>query len=139
MESSHLVCVCIRVSCSYLRSTLLTFLIRFSTVRSRVSSKFPASASLSKRTSFSQISGNSQKLLKESPRQLSCCRLPSSSGKDVRKFPSSQKVWRLQHQKKQRKGKQFSRVVNVTFSIFSEFPPIASWSQSGYFFFFTDN
>ena len=62
----------------------------------RFSSKFPAMAILSKMVSFSQIAGSSQKLLKESPRQLSCCRLPSSSGKDVRKFPSSQQLWRLQ-------------------------------------------
>lgn len=105
---------------TYLRSTYLMWLILFSIPRFRVSSWFPAMASLSKAVSFSQTTGTSLKLLKESPREQSCCRFPNSSGKDVRKFPSRHKVWRLWQAKGKRETFRDAELSHL-FNIVSEF------------------
>lgn len=81
---------------SYRRSMFFRWLILARVHNSRLSSLFPAMASLSTALNLSSTSGMWEKLLKESPRLLSWDRPPSSSGRELRWFPSKDSVCRLQ-------------------------------------------
>lgn len=80
----------------YRRSMIFRWLILAREPNSRLSTLFPAMASLSTALNLSRTSGMWQKLLKESPRLLSWDRPPSSSGRELRWFPSNDSVCRLQ-------------------------------------------
>lgn len=77
------------------KSILLMWVIRSRLHRSRVSTLFPAIASLSRAQRRSTTPGTWGKSLKESPRLQSCERLPSSSGRESRRFPSKHSVCKL--------------------------------------------
>lgn len=77
------------------KSILLMWLIRSRLHRFRVSTLFPAIASLSRAQSRSTTTGMWGKPLKESPKLQSCTRLPSSSGRESKRFPSKHSVCKL--------------------------------------------
>lgn len=81
---------------SYRRSMFLRWLILAKVHNSRLFTLFPAMASLSTALNLSSTAGMWEKLLKESPRLLSWERPPSSSGRELRWFPSKDSVCRLQ-------------------------------------------
>lgn len=81
---------------SYRRSMFFRWLILARVHNSRLSTLFPAMASLSTALNLSSTAGMWVKLLKESPRLLSWDRPPSSSGRELRWFPSKDSVCRLQ-------------------------------------------
>lgn len=80
---------------SYRRSMFFRWLILAKVHNSRLSTLFPAMASLSTALNLSSTAGMWEKLLKESPRLLSWDRPPSSSGRELRWFPSRESVCRL--------------------------------------------
>lgn len=84
---------------SYRRSMFFSWLIRASAHKSRISTLFPAMASLSTALSLSSTAGMWEKLLNERLKLLSCASPPSSSGSELRRFPSKDSVCRLRHRK----------------------------------------
>lgn len=84
---------------SYRRSMFFSWLIRASAHKSRISTLFPAMASLSTALSLSNTAGMWEKLLNERLKLLSCASPPSSSGSELRRFPSKDSVCRLRHRK----------------------------------------
>lgn len=103
---------------SYRRSMFFRWLILARVHNSRLSTLFPAMASLSTALSLSSTAGMCVKQLKESPRLLSCDRPPSSSGSEIRWFPSKDRVCRLQD--REEKTNMFYlnfRVVKISASV----------------------
>lgn len=88
--------LCIPWLASYRRSMFFRWLILARVHNSRLSILFPAMASLSTALNLSSTAGMWEKLLKESPRLLSWDRPPSSSGTELRWFPSKDSVCKLQ-------------------------------------------
>lgn len=84
---------------SYRRSIFFSWLIRASVHKSRLSTLFPAMASLSTALSLSSTAGMWEKLLNERLKLLSCASPPSSSGSELRRFPSRDSVCRLTQRK----------------------------------------
>ena len=86
---------------SYRRSMFFRWLILAKVHNSRLSTLFPAMASLSTALNLSSTAGMWEKLLKESPRLLSWERPPSSSGRELRWFPSRESVCRLPDERRE--------------------------------------
>lgn len=99
-EAQMLRAVCSSLA-SYRRSMFFRWLILTRVHKSRLSTLFPAIASLSTTLNLSSTAGTWEKLLKESPRLLSWNRPPISSGRELRWFPSKDSVCRLRERKGQ--------------------------------------
>lgn len=97
-EAHMLRAVCSSLA-SYRRSMFFRWLILTRVHKSRLSTLFPAIASLSTTLNLSSTAGTWEKLLKESPRLLSWNRPPISSGRELRWFPSKDSVCRLREER----------------------------------------
>lgn len=77
------------------KSMFLTWLILSRLQSSKASTRFPAMSSRSTPLSLSSTGGMWGNELKESPRLQSCTRSPNSSGRELKRFPSRERVCRL--------------------------------------------
>lgn len=82
------------------KSMFLMWLILGSLLSSKASTRFPDMSSRSTALSLSSTAGMWGNVLKESPRLQSCARSPNSSGRELKWFPSRERVCRLEEENK---------------------------------------